>query len=65
VIADSKCRPILVLRDDDKGAAEAARRMSIGVVRSVAEAIALLAQPSPEPRETAVRRILKVLGLAR
>lgn len=65
VISDSKCRPILVIREPDAKAEDAARRMNIGVVHSVSEAIALLQQPAPEPRETAVGRILKVLGLTR
>jgi hypothetical protein len=65
VISDSRCRPILVLRQSDASAEEAARRMSIGMVRSVGEAIALLSQPAPEPRETALAWILKSLGLVR
>ena len=65
VISDSKCRPILVLRRSDKKAEDAARQMKIGVVRSVGEAIQLLATPMPEPRETSVARILKLLGLSR
>ena len=65
VISDSKCRPILVIREPNPKAEDAARRMNIGVVRSVSEAIALLQQPVPEPRETAVGRVLKALGLTR
>lgn len=65
VLSDSACRPILVMRDGNQRAVEAARRMNIGVVRSVTEAIALLAQPASELRVTAVGRILKMLGLAK
>jgi hypothetical protein len=65
VISDSKCRPILVLREPDPTAEAAAKRMGIGIVRSVTEAIELLSKPDPEPRETAVGRILKALGLSR
>ncbi len=65
VISDSKCRPILILRDSDAKAEEVARRMSIGVVRSVAEAIALLEQPVTEPRTAVIGRILKALGFSR
>jgi phosphoglycolate phosphatase-like HAD superfamily hydrolase len=65
VISDSKCRPILVLRDADAKAESAAKRMNIEVVRSVSDAIGLLAQPVLEPRSTAVGRILKLLGLGR
>jgi hypothetical protein len=65
VIADSKCRPILVLREPDAAAEATAARMKIGLVRSVTEAIALLAQPKPEPRESALPRILKLLGFGK
>lgn len=65
VISDSKCRPILVLREPDENAEGAAKRMGIGTVRSVAAAIELLSQPAPEPTATAVGRILKALGLSR
>jgi len=65
VIADSKCRPILVLRRPDAKAEGGAKGMGIWVWRSVVEAIELLAQPTPEPRETAVGRILRTLGLSR
>ena len=65
VMSDSKCRPILVMRAPDPNAEQAARRMNIGVVHSVSEAIALMAQPAPEVRQNAVERILKALGLAR
>lgn len=65
VISDSKCRPLLVVRNTDPKAEGAAQRMGIGVVRSVAAAIELLSKPAPEPRETAVGRILRTLGLSR
>jgi 5'(3')-deoxyribonucleotidase len=65
VISDSKCRPILVLRKPDPHSEEAARRMNIGVVRSVEEAIGYLAQPAPEARTNTVLKILRALGLSR
>ena len=65
VISDSKCRPILVMRNADAQSEDAARRMNIGVVRSVSEAIDLLSQPAPEPRRSVVERILRALGLSR
>ena len=65
VISDSKCRPLLIVRNPDPKAEGAAHRMGIGVVRSVAAAIELLSKPAPEPRETAVGRILRTLGLSR
>lgn len=64
VIADSKCRPLLVLRKPDDAAEAAARQLKIGVVRSIHEAIDLLAQPAPAPRETIVTRVMKSLRLA-
>lgn len=65
VISDSKCRPILVVRQADTKSEQAARQMKIGVVRSVGEAIQLLATPTPVPRETVIARVLKLLGLNR
>ena len=65
VISDSRCRPILVVRHRDEKTVAAARRMNIGIVYSVSEAIELLSGPAPVVRETAVDRILKKLGLAR
>lgn len=47
-VSDSKCRPLLVLRRPDPVVEENARRLDIGVVRSVAEALALPAlRPKP------------------
>lgn len=63
VIADSRCRPILVLRKSDDKAAGAARALKIGVVRSVSDAIAMMAAPRVEPRVSAVQRVLRALGL--
>jgi hypothetical protein len=39
--------------------------MNIGVVHSVAEAIAHLSQPAPEARKNTVLKILRALGLSR
>ena len=65
VISDSKCRPILVLRHPNSNAELTAKRMNIGVVRSVTEAIELLKQPNEVPRESMVTNVLRKLGLAR
>lgn len=65
VISDSRCRPILILRTPDPNAEATAKRMSIGVVRSVSEAIELLKQPAEVPRESMVTNVLRKLGLAR
>jgi hypothetical protein len=64
VVADSKCRPLLVLRKPDDAAEAVARQLKIGVVRSIHEALDLLSEPEPAPRETMVKRVLKSLGLA-
>ena len=52
VISDSKCRPLLFLRRSDATTEATAHRLGIGIVRSVSEAIDLLAQrglPSRPP----------------
>jgi hypothetical protein len=65
VVSDSKCRPILVLREPDPAAEAAAKRMNIGVVRSVCDAVAFLKQPAETPRKSIVSNVLRHLGLAR
>ena len=65
VISDSKCRPILVLRQPDPEGEAAARRMRIGVVPSVSAALSLLADSSTDVRPSVVARILSKLGLTR
>lgn len=65
VISDSRCRPILVMRNPDSAAELTAKRMNIGLVRSASEAIAFLKQPAPQPRASMVASILQRLGLAR
>lgn len=65
VLSDSRCRPILVLRNPNTSDSSAAARMHIGVVPSVAQAIELLKQPNGAVRESRVASILRKLGLAR
>lgn len=65
VISDSRCRPILVMRQPEPKAELTAKRMSIGVVRSVCEAIDLLEQPQDIARESMVTSVLRRLGLSR
>lgn len=65
VISDSRCRPILILRTPDPRAELTAKRMDIGVVHSVREAIELLKQPLEMPRESMVAQVLRKLGLSR
>lgn len=64
-ISDSRCRPILVLRHGDEPAADAARRLNIGVVKSVNEAIQLLSNPPSIAKESTITHVLKRLGLVR
>lgn len=64
VVSDSKCRPLLVLRQKDDAAEAAARQLKIGIVRSIHEAVDLLSHPGQSPRETVVNRVLKKLGFA-
>ncbi len=59
---DTRCRPILVLRTPSDFAETVARNLGIGVVRSVAEALALLQTPPDAPRPTAMQRVMERLG---
>ena len=61
VISDSRCRPLLVLRSPDPSAEESARRLSIGVVRTVSEALTRVAA-KPAPADTLMTRLTRRLG---
>jgi hypothetical protein len=67
VLSDSRCRPILVLREPSATAESAAKRMNIAVVRSVSAAIEMLAHPPAAPDLAGDRlgRVLKRLGFQR
>jgi hypothetical protein len=60
--SDARCRPILVLRRPSADDEAVARNLGIGVVRSVAEALALLDTPPDLPKPTAMQRIMERLG---
>ena len=64
IVMDSSARAILIWRDDEKNLPAASRRLGIGVVRSVAECLDVLAQSdSPAPEEGGlVARVMKALG---
>ncbi len=65
VVVESRARAILVWRDDEKHLPAAARRLGIGVVKSVGECLDILAQvdmPS-SPKSTMIDRVLRLLGL--
>src|SRR5262249_38743323 len=65
VVVDSKARAILVWRDDEKKLPERARRLGIGVMKSVAECLDILVKidtPASEPRSM-MDRVKRLLGL--
>jgi hypothetical protein len=65
VVVDSKARAILVWREDEKQLPAAARRLGIGVVKTVDECLDILTQvDQPESTQTGlVTRVMKLLGL--
>ncbi len=64
VVVDSKARAVLVWRDDEKKLPVAARRLGIGVVRSVNECLDILAQIDDQHAQPGiVDRVLRLLGL--
>jgi len=65
VVLDSKARAILVWREDEKNLPPAARRLGIGVVKSVEDCINILTQldAPAEERPGVVKRVLRLLGL--
>ena len=65
VVVDSKARAILVWRDDDKQLPPAARRLGIGVVKTVDECLTILSQVDAPPagRPGMVDRVMRLLGL--
>lgn len=65
VIADSKARPILVMRDADPAAEANAKRMGIRVARSLREAlVALDTAQQARAQPTLLKRIARRVGLA-
>jgi hypothetical protein len=65
VVVDSKARAILVWRDDEKHLPAAARRLGIGVVRSVSQCLDILADVDghSSDRPSIVERFMRLLGL--
>jgi hypothetical protein len=57
VIAESRCRPLLILRTPSATSEAAAEQCGIRVMRSVAEAITFLQSPGSEERPGFVRRL--------
>ena len=66
VVVDSKARAILVWREDEKQLPAAAKRLGIGVVKTVGECLDILTQvDSPDAREQpgVLDRVMRLLGL--
>jgi hypothetical protein len=65
VVVDSKARAILVWRDDEQQPPPAAQRLGIGVVKSVADCLAILKQIDTAAREEpgVMSRVMRLLGL--
>jgi hypothetical protein len=65
VVADSKARAILVWRDAEEQLPDTAKRLGIGVVRSVSECLEILTDVDTPAADRAgvVARIMRALGL--
>jgi hypothetical protein len=66
VVVDSKARAILVWRDDENQLPAAAKRLGIGVVRSVAECLDILTEvdsAAARERPGVMNRMMRLLGL--
>jgi hypothetical protein len=65
VVVDSSARAILVWRGDEKHLPSAARRLGIGVVKSVDDCLGILAQVDAQStdRPTVLDRVMRLLGL--
>jgi hypothetical protein len=66
VTIDSKARAILIWRDDEKALPSAARRLGIGVIRSVGECLDVLTaldKPDAHQDPGLLARVRKMLGL--
>jgi hypothetical protein len=66
VTIDSKARPILVWRDDEKALPAGARRLGIGVVRSVGDCLEILTtldEHNSQKDPSLLARVKKMLGL--
>ena len=65
VVVDSKARAILVWRTDESQLPAAAKRLGIGVVKSVADCLEILTQVDSATREEpgVMSRVMRLLGL--
>jgi hypothetical protein len=66
VISDSKARVLLVLRDEDDAAETSARRLGLGVVRSIGEALEILEHATEATTQpTMLARLARLVGWRR
>ena len=65
VVADSKARAILVLRPRASRPPATAKRLGIGVVKSVADCLDILTQFDAAARDdpSVMKRVMRLLGL--
>ena len=65
IVVDSKARAILVWREDESHLPAAARRLGIGVVKSVGECLDILTELDSPAREQpgVMNRVMRLLGL--
>ena len=62
-IADSRAKPVLIMREDDPVGETSARKLGIGVVRSIAECLEILDHATVHHRSpTLLKRLSKVVG---
>jgi phosphoglycolate phosphatase-like HAD superfamily hydrolase len=66
VVVDSKARAILVWRDDEQQLPGAARRLGIGVVKSISDCLDILTELDSKQAESprVIDRVKRMLGLA-
>lgn len=58
VVSESTCRPILILRKPSASSEDAAKRLGIGVTRSIADALTFLETPGSVTKPNIVERVL-------
>src|SRR6267378_2713264 len=65
IVVDSKARAILIWREDEKHLPAAARRLGIGMVKTVGECLDILTQVDTPAREQpgVMDRVMRLLGL--
>ena len=65
VVVDSRARAILVWREDEKQLPAAARRLGVGVVKSVDECLTILTEvdaPAAPDKPSVINRVMRLFG---